>query len=113
MKKWYFDIPEFKPEVGLEFTFDGSNENRTFTHLCKVIEVIPQQKLKHSWRYKDTEGESFVTWELKPEGDGTRVKLTHEGLETFPQNADFAKENFVAGWTDIVGKNIKEFVEKD
>jgi uncharacterized protein YndB with AHSA1/START domain len=113
MKKWYFDIPEFKPEVGLEFTFDGSNENRTFTHLCKVIEVIPQQKLKHSWRYKDTEGESFVTWELKPEGNGTRVKLTHEGLETFPQNADFAKENFVAGWTDIVGKNIKEFVEKD
>ena len=47
------------------------------------------------------------------EGNGTRVKLTHEGLETFPPLADFAKENFVAGWTDIVGKNIKEFVEKN
>lgn len=113
MKQWYFDISEFKPEVGFEFTFDGSNEDRTFTHLCKITEVIPNKKLKHSWRYKGYDGESFVTWELSPEGNGTRVKLIHEGLETFPPIADFAKENFVAGWTQIVGKNIKEFVEKD
>jgi hypothetical protein len=41
------------------------------------------------------------------------LKLTHEGLETFPaSNTDFAKENFVAGWTHIVGTSLKEFVEK-
>jgi uncharacterized protein YndB with AHSA1/START domain len=113
MKQWYFDIPEFKPEVGFEFTFDGGAEDRIYTHLCKIIEAVPNKKLKHSWQYKGYEGESFVTWELFPEGNGTRVKLTHEGLETFPPLADFAKENFVAGWTEIVGKNIKEFVEKD
>jgi uncharacterized protein YndB with AHSA1/START domain len=113
MKQWYFDIPEFKPEVGFEFRFDGGADDRIYTHLCKIIEVVPNRKLKHSWRYKDYEGESFVTWELFPEGNGTRIKLTHEGLETFPPLADFAKENFVAGWTEIVGKNIKEFVEKD
>jgi uncharacterized protein YndB with AHSA1/START domain len=27
MKKWYFDIAEFKPEVGFEFQFEGGNED--------------------------------------------------------------------------------------
>jgi hypothetical protein len=34
------------------------------------------------------------------------------GLETFPaSNPDLAKENFVEGWTHIVGKALKEFIE--
>ena len=113
MKHWYFDIAEFKPEVGFEFSFVGENEGRKFVHLCKVVEVIPQKKLKHSWRYEGLEGNSFVTWELFDEGKNTtRVKLTHEGVETFPQTKDFAKQNFVSGWTQIVGTMLKNFVEE-
>lgn len=112
MKQWYFDIPEFKPEVGLEFQFEGENEGRHFLHLCKVIEVVDGKKLKHSWRYEGYEGNSFLTWELFPEGNKTRVKLTHEGLETFPSHIkDFAKENFVAGWTEIVGTSLRNFLK--
>jgi hypothetical protein len=41
------------------------------------------------------------------------VKLTHEGLETFPQNnPDFAKESFMQGWTYILGTSLKKFLEK-
>jgi len=25
MKQWYFDVSDFKPEVGFEFTFNGEN----------------------------------------------------------------------------------------
>jgi hypothetical protein len=40
------------------------------------------------------------------------LKLTHDGLETFPQNnPDFAKKNFATGWTEIVGESLKKFVE--
>ncbi len=54
-----------------------------------------------------------MTFELFAEVQATRLKLTHEGLETFPiNNPDFAKENFVAGWTYIIGSSLKEFVEK-
>jgi uncharacterized protein YndB with AHSA1/START domain len=113
MKQWYFDIPGFKPEVGFEFTFTGTNEGKVFVHLCKVTEVIPNKKLTHSWRYDGYEGNSFVTFELSSEGTQTRLKLTHEGLETFPPIADFAKSNFEAGWTYIIGTSIKEFLEKD
>lgn len=113
MKQWYFDLKEFKPEVGFEFSFTGGPEDRQYLHLCKITEVITERKLTHSWRYDGYEGNTFVTWELFDEGGKTRVKLTHTGLETFPaNNKDFAKENFVVGWTGIVGKLLKEFVER-
>jgi hypothetical protein len=49
---------------------------------------------------------------LIPEGDKTRIKVTHEGLETFPPSPDFAKENFREGWNAIIATNLKKFVEK-
>ena len=112
MKQWYFDIESFKPEVGFEFTFKGENEGRVYIHLCKITELIPGRRLKHSWRYQDYEGISYVTFELFPEGNKTRIKLTHEGLESFPALPDFARNNFKEGWTMIIGTLLKDFVEK-
>ncbi|WP_018612363.1 SRPBCC family protein [Segetibacter koreensis] len=113
MKQWYFDISEFKPEVGFEFEFEGGSENRRYLHKCTITEVVAGKKLSHSWQYEGYEGKSFVTFELFPEGDKTRLKLTHEGLETFPgDNKDFAKESFVAGWTYIIGESLKKYLEK-
>lgn len=114
MKQWYFDIKEFQPVVGFEFEFAGQgHKGEQYLHFCKVTDVVPNKKLAYSWRYKDYQGMSHVTFELFAEGDKTRLKLTHAGLETFPQdNPDFAKESFAAGWTEITGKNLREFVEK-
>lgn len=114
MKQWYFDIAEFRPEVGFEFTFNGGSEKKTYVHLCKVTKVEPGKTLQYSWRYQDYPGNSFVTFELFAEGSATRLKLTHEGLETFPTgNKDFARESFSAGWTYIIGTSIREFVENE
>ena len=116
MKLWYFDLKEFKPEIGFKFQFTAAGKDgvKQFVHHCEVIEVKPEQKLTYSWRYEGFEGNSFVTFELSPEGNKTRLKLSHKGLETFPaSNPDLAKENFVEGWTYIIGKSLKEFVEKE
>ena len=112
MKEWYFDMSDFEPEVGFEFTFTGEDGDLKFVHLCKVIEVVPERKLSHSWRYEGYEGDSLLTWEFFAEGEKTRVKLTHAGLETFPAKPSFARECFAGGWTEIFGKNLKEYVEK-
>ncbi len=113
MKKWYFDFKEFKPEVGFQFDFFGGPDDRQYHHVCKITTVTPLKKLAYSWRYEGHEGNSLVTFELFEEGDATRLKLTHEGLETFPaNNPDFEKENFVGGWTEIIGTSLKEFLEK-
>lgn len=111
MKEWYFDVSDFRPEVGFEFQFTGENEGKKYVHLCKVVEAVDERKLKYSWQYKDYEGLSFVTFELFPEGDKTRLKLTHEGLETFPALKDFARESFEGGWNYIIGTSLKEYVE--
>ena len=113
LKQWYFDLDDFKPEVGFEFHFDGQNEGFVYHHICVVKEVVPLKKLTHSWRYKGYEGDSLVTWELFSEpGNKTRVVLTHTGLETFPASKEFARENFKMGWMEIVGRMLKEYVEK-
>lgn len=114
MKHWYFDLAEFKPEVGFEFQFEGGDEKKCYLHLCKVTEVIPGKKLTYSWRYDGNAGNSFVTWELFEEGKKkTSLRLTHTGLETFPkENPDLAKHNFVRGWTGITDK-LEKFVETD
>ncbi|MEP7255968.1 MAG: SRPBCC domain-containing protein [Ferruginibacter sp.] len=114
MKQWYFDLPEFKAEPGFQFQFTGGpSPDKQYLHICEITEVIPEKKLAHSWRYDGYEGISFVTFELFANGDKTKLKLTHAGLETFPMsNPDFAKENFAEGWTAIIGKSLKEFLEK-
>jgi uncharacterized protein YndB with AHSA1/START domain len=113
MREWYFDLKDFKPEVGFEFGFVVEHEGNTYDHRCKITEVIPQKKIAYTWRYEGHEGESLVTIELFPEGDKTRLKLTHTGLDTFPKTPAFACENFEKGWTQIIGSELKKFVEKD
>jgi uncharacterized protein YndB with AHSA1/START domain len=114
MKKWYFEIAEFEPVVGFEFTFMGRNEKNdiTYIHLCRIEEVIVNRKLSYTWSYDGQEGISLVTFELYQENGKTRLKLTHEGLESFPDSPDFARQNFEGGWTYLIGKSLLEFVEK-
>ena len=113
MKKWYFNLDEFKPEVGFQFQFEGGTETKTYTHLCEITQVIPGRKISYTWKYKGYRGSSEVTFELFPEGEKTSLKVTHEGLESFPDSSDFAKESFKSGWTEIIGTNLKAFVEKE
>jgi|SRR5450631_531591 uncharacterized protein YndB with AHSA1/START domain len=115
MKKWYFQMADFKPVVGFEFTFVGkADEHTEYTHLCTVTEVIPGKKLSYSWRYEGYPGYSVVSFELSEAGNKTRLKLTHEGIESFASGGkDFRKENFAEGWTHILDKSLKGFLETE
>ena len=111
MRQWYFDLKEFKPEIGFEFEFVVEHEGNTYHHLCKVTEVIPQKKIAYTWRYKGEPGDSLVTFELFPDGDKTRLKVTHTGIETFPRTPAYARKNFETGWTTLVDSELRQFVE--
>jgi len=111
MRLWYFDLKEFKPEIGFEFEFIVEHEGNSYHHLCRVTEVIPQKKIAYTWRYKGEAGDSLVTIELSPEGEKTHLKLTHSGVETFPKTPAYARKNFEDGWAAIIGSELKQFVE--
>ena len=113
MRLMGFEVAEFRPEVGFEFRFSGGPKGDEYVHVCKVTEVAEGTKLAYSWRYDGHPGDSLVTYELFDEGNETRLRLTHEGLETIAVNGPaFARENFAAGWTEIIVKIVKEYVEK-
>lgn len=112
MKEWYFDLEKFEPEYGFEFQFVGGTPEKQYLHSCRVTQVTKYKKLSYTWKYEGYTGESEVSFELFPEGEQTRLKLTHTGLETFPaDNPDFAAESFAKGWEYIIGTNLKNYLQ--
>ncbi|RYY57155.1 MAG: SRPBCC domain-containing protein [Chitinophagaceae bacterium] len=114
MKKWYFTVEDFRLEKEFIFHFDGQgSKGEQYHHICVITEIDPGKKLQHTWRYQDFPGESLVTWELIPEGDFTRVQLTHQGLDSFPQDSpDFEKASFKQGWTQIITVMLAGFFKE-
>lgn len=88
MQKWYFDIPRFEATEGKTFdfvvSFKDEGKMHHFRHLFNTLEVVPYEKLKHTWEHPGhSNGTSTLTWKLIPEEDTTRIFLTHEGNESF------------------------------
>lgn len=112
MKQWYFDLSGFRPEVGFTFRFEGRKDDTIFVHLCRVTEVIPGRKLSYTWQYEKLPGVTTVTFELFPEGNSTRLKLTHEGIESLASGGpDYDRSNFVEGWNHIIGTSLPGWLE--
>jgi uncharacterized protein YndB with AHSA1/START domain len=114
MKAWYFDLAEFRPEIGFQFSFTGGPEGGpVYVHLCEVTEVIAQKKLTYSWKYEGFPGISWVTFDLEPQGENTLLTLTHIGLESIaPSGPDFALKNFKEGWNHFVNNALPAYVEQ-
>lgn len=118
MKEWYFNISHFEAKEGEIFDFivtitdeDGEHD---FRHLFKIVEVIPNKKLVHTWEYPGySSGTSTLTWKLSPEGTSTKVVLSHEGVKNIADENSryFSEASFNRGWTDILQK-MKEYLEK-
>lgn len=118
MEKWYFDIPNFEAKEGEIFdfvvSFTDEGKEYTFRHLFKILEVVPQEKLRHTWEHPGhSKGTSVLTWELIPEEDSTTVVLTHEGNENFIDEGSkyFTEESYTAGWNDIL-QGLKTYLEQ-
>lgn len=114
MKVWYFDIPDFELKVGNVFNFYEPGENKQYHHRGTIREIIPNKKLQHTWTHPShSKGESILTWELESLGDKTKVKLTHAGIGNFADAGEgFEKESYEAGWKEIVGESLKNYLEK-
>jgi uncharacterized protein YndB with AHSA1/START domain len=115
MHQWYFDsIPSFKPEVGFETQFNVQGKDRNFLHMWKVIEVEAQKMIKYNWKYEGYAGDSFVIFELFKQNNSTKLRLTHQVQESFPEYIpEFSRESGREGWTYCIRKSLKEYLEKN
>ncbi|UWX61336.1 SRPBCC domain-containing protein [Chryseobacterium oranimense] len=114
MKSWYFDIRDFVLETGKEFNFYEPGEAKKYHHQCRILEIVPNRKLKHTWSYPEfSDAVTTVTWELQQEDNGTLVTLTHcdiEGFDSLGEN--FSRKSFTEGWNGIIGQSMKNYLEK-
>src|SRR5258706_1074049 len=114
MKKWYFDIEDFKPKIGYSFKFYGEKEGKKFPTSCIITEVEKGKKIAYTWSYDEHPAITTVTFRLSDEGDKTKVRLTHEGLEKTPTgDRDFSRQSHQQGWESIIGTSLKRYVEKN
>ena len=113
MKIWFFkNIVSFKPEVGFETQFEVNVEDRKFTHLWKITEVIPFQKITYNWKYKEYPGDSLVTFELIDEISHVKLRVTHKVVKNFPSDIpEFKRENGIEGWNYFIKNNLIEYLE--
>lgn len=113
MRVWLFEnIPDFKAEVGFKTQFPVKSGEHTFTHLWRVTKVVLFQKITYNWKYEEYPGDSFVTFEMFEEQDKTRLKLTTEVVEDFPDEIpEFSSESCIGGWNYLIEENLKRFLD--
>ncbi|SMP11594.1 SRPBCC family protein [Chryseobacterium profundimaris] len=113
MKIWYFDIPDFIPEVGAVFNFYEPGDEKKYHHQAEILEIIPEKKLKHTWFYPEfSDQKTIVTWEIYPDGQHILIKLTHENINSFNDlGENFSEKAFTEGWTQIIEQSLKRFLE--
>lgn len=111
MKEWYFpQLQKFEPTVGYQFQFEDSGAQ--YQKEWIVTKITKDRALAHSWAYKGYRGISEVQFDLCPEEDATRLKVTQTGLESFPDHAHFKLEMFERGWECLLGSNLKNLLEQ-
>jgi Uncharacterized conserved protein len=113
MNIWYFkEMESFEPIVGFETQFSVFANGVSYLHKWTVTEVVSLKKLSYEWKYPDYPGDSYIQFELTDENGMTKLKFSHFGIESFPQDShDFSRESFTNGWNYIIGKSLKEFLE--
>ena len=116
MKEWYFDFAEdFKLEPGAVFEWKaGDTENNQWQHRGKMLEIITNQKLVHTWEYPGYSGTSTLSWNLlKIDDSTTNVTLIHEFSIPFDSTvAALKKENFEMGWNHILNISLQDYLNQ-
>ena len=116
MRRWFFEqIDTFEAKIGFQAGFDVACEGEVYPHRWEVTQVIPEERLAYTWEYGGHPGSSFVLWELSDApGGGTRLRLSHVGHETFPQdNPAFRREACEAGWRYFIHDRLSEYLRAE
>jgi uncharacterized protein YndB with AHSA1/START domain len=96
MQRW-FPVTVFEPKVGGAFGF----EKGEFVCFGEVVEFDPPRVVAYTWDYKKTPigSRTIVRYDLRKDGSGTVVHLTHTGFVDAEWASDHRK-----GWTYYLGR---------
>lgn len=88
---------DIRAEVGHRFHMDMGPWGK---QPCEVLEVELERRF--SYRFAEPTLNTIITWELVPEGTGTRVTLIHQGFDLASPAGRSAYEGMKPGWPGIL-----------
>ena len=97
LNQWLARAAEVELHAGGKFDLGWAPSPQA---MCRVLEVEPNRRLRISWpdwRGQAQVPDQHVTFELVPQGDGTRVDFVHGG---FVRPAD--RSDYQQGWTGFL-----------
>ena len=97
---------DFEAEPGHRFSFDARPELGII--IGDVLDAEPPRLLRCQWA--GAFGDTIVTFELAPEGSGTRLHVTHRGWTD-----DFRgyRDGFDGGWQDKLATDLPALLALD
>ena len=102
IEAWGGGPAEIRAEAGATFAFWGGDIYGT------VMAAEPPHRLVQEWWGDDVEWDeaSVATFELRPEGEGTRLTLAHTNVP------DEEEDELDTGWDDYYLGPLKELLER-
>jgi uncharacterized protein YndB with AHSA1/START domain len=97
---------DFEPRVGHEFTFAvPPNPKVGFEGLtvhCEVLECDAPRRLLFSWTVGGPVVDTRVSFQLEPNGDGTRLIFEHSGFDVTQPRGEQAFKGAQFGWAKML-----------
>lgn len=88
---------DIRAEVGHRFDMDMGQWG---LQPCEVLEVELERRF--SYRFAEPTLNTTITWQLAPEGEGTRLTLIHQGFDLESPVGRRAYEGMKPGWPGIL-----------
>jgi len=112
INKWFMVTEDFDTTPGAKFHIgkkkDGSNHIK-----CTLTEFIPEKKISYTWDVFEPPVETLVTYEIEPDGDKTKLTLTHSRFELVAADErEQSVKDHTGGWSHFMNK-IKEYIESN
>jgi uncharacterized protein YndB with AHSA1/START domain len=76
---WLMATNDFSPQVGTRFRMKTQGLSASGWVDAEVLELDPPHRMVWAWSVGDDAPSTTVTFELTPQGDETRLRLTHVG----------------------------------
>ncbi len=105
LAEWMFPN-DFEPRVGHHFTFRvPGNPKANFDGLivrCEVLECESPRRLVFSWSAGGPVENTRVSFQLEPDGEGTRVHFEHSGFDVAHSHGEQAFKGAEYGWAKML-----------
>jgi uncharacterized protein YndB with AHSA1/START domain len=112
LREWWPDEADIEPEPGASghIVFRNAPPNGDKVERLTVVEADRPRLFSFRWAYDEgvvpgVDNSYFVTFELEPSGEGTRVRMTETGFRERGWEAavlEAAYNDHVAGWNHFI-----------